>query len=67
MELPGRAGVTGYGGAIRFDPTKPDGTPRKLMDVARLAGMGWRAHIGLAEGIADAYRWYLDHAAEVRV
>jgi len=53
-ELIGR--VVGYRGAIAFDPSKPDGTPRKLLDVGRLARMGWRARTGLAEGLAIAYR-----------
>jgi nucleoside-diphosphate-sugar epimerase len=55
------AAVTGYGGRIVTDPTKPDGTPRKLMDVTRLADMGWRARIGLEEGIAGTYSWFLDN------
>lgn len=54
------ARVTGFQGRIDFDASKPDGAPRKLMDVERLARMRWRASIGLEEGIADAYRWYLD-------
>lgn len=53
-ELVGR--VVGYRGAIAFDPSKPDGTPRKLLDVGRLARMGWRACTPLAEGLAIAYR-----------
>ncbi|KGM88496.1 Nucleoside-diphosphate-sugar epimerase [Roseovarius mucosus DSM 17069] len=56
------AEVTGFQGKISTDPSKPDGTMRKLMDVSRLAEMGWRARIGLREGIEDAYRWYLDQA-----
>ena len=60
------ATVTGFGGRIEFDTSKPDGTPRKLMDVSRLADMGWRAGIGLREGIAGTYQWFLDHAAEIR-
>lgn len=55
------ARATGFQGRIETDPTKPDGTMRKLMDVSRLAAMGWRARIGLEDGIADAYRWYLDN------
>lgn len=47
--------VVGFGGDLRFDPSKPDGTPRKLLDVSRLAELGWRARIGLREGIADTY------------
>lgn len=60
------ARVTGFAGRILTDPAKPDGTMRKLMDVSRLAAMGWRARIGLDEGLAGAYRWYLEHAAEAR-
>ena len=60
------AEVTGFTGRLVFDITKPDGTPRKLMDVSRLADMGWRAHIQLREGLQDAYRWFLSHANEVR-
>ena len=53
------AQLTGFAGKIVFDTSKPDGTPRKLMDVSRLANMGWHAKIGLNEGLADLYRWYL--------
>jgi nucleoside-diphosphate-sugar epimerase len=53
------ADITGFKGRIGTDPTKPDGTMRKLMDVERLGRMGWRARIGLRDGIEDAYRWYL--------
>lgn len=53
------ADVVGYRGAILTDPSRPDGAPRKLMDVSRLASMGWRAKIGLREGLEDTYRWYL--------
>ena len=60
------AGVTGFGGEITFDTSKPDGTLRKLMDVSRLARMGWRARIGLAEGIAETYRWFLANRGLVR-
>ena len=52
------AEVTGFSGRITTDPSKPDGTPRKLMDVSRLADMGWKAGIGLREGIEDTYRWF---------
>ena len=55
------AEVTGFTGRIATDPTKPDGTPRKLMDVSRLANMGWQARIGLNEGIAETYQWFLDN------
>ncbi|SDW79390.1 GDP-L-fucose synthase [Nitrosomonas oligotropha] len=52
------AQVAGFAGKIVFDPSKPDGTPRKLMDVSRLKQMGWSARIGLKDGLEDAYRWY---------
>lgn len=55
------AAVTGYTGRISTDPTKPDGTLRKLMDVSRLAGMGWSAKIGLDQGIAETYAWFLSN------
>jgi GDP-L-fucose synthase len=57
------AEVVGYTGALAFDASKPDGTPRKLLDVRRLAALGWTARIPLREGIADTYRWFLRHAA----
>ena len=60
------AEVAGYGGEIRTDPGKPDGTPRKLLDGGRLAALGWKARIGLREGVADAYAWYLENAATAR-
>ncbi|MDP2857322.1 MAG: GDP-L-fucose synthase [Bacillota bacterium] len=50
--------VVGYEGEVRFDTTKPDGTPRKLLDVSRLTGLGWKARIPLREGIESTYRWY---------
>jgi GDP-L-fucose synthase len=55
------AKAVGYTGQVRFDPGKPDGTPRKLLDISRLSGLGWRARIGLPEGIGATYRWFLDH------
>ena len=60
------AKITGFEGRIETDPSKPDGTMRKLMDVSRLADMGWTATIGLEEGIAETYRWYLDNREAVR-
>lgn len=60
------AEVTGFRGAVRFDTTKPDGTARKLMDVSRLAGMGWRARIPLQQGIAETYEWFLANALTLR-
>ena len=60
------AAVTGYAGRISTDPTKPDGTLRKLMDVSRLAGMGWSAKIGLDQGIAETYAWFLSNQDRYR-
>ena len=57
------ARVTGFQGRLAFDTTKPDGTMRKLMDVGRLARLGWRASTPLEQGIAGTYRWYLDQLA----
>jgi GDP-L-fucose synthase len=50
--------VVGFKGRLVFDASKPDGTPRKLLDVSRLSALGWRAGIGLEEGICDTYRWF---------
>jgi GDP-L-fucose synthase len=54
------ASVTGFAGRIDWDRSKPDGTMRKVMDVARLTALGWRARIPLAEGLRSAYRWFLE-------
>ncbi|MDU8945231.1 GDP-L-fucose synthase [Ovoidimarina sediminis] len=53
------ADVTGFEGDIEFDTSKPDGTPRKLMDVSRLSSMGWRASIALRDGVESTYEWFL--------
>jgi GDP-L-fucose synthase len=55
--------VVGFDGAIATDTTKPDGTPRKLMSAEKLRAMGWAPRIGLEEGIAATYRWFLDNHA----
>jgi len=55
--------ITGYTGEIRFNDSYPDGTPRKLLDVAKLAGLGWQAKITLREGVEQTYRWYCDNVA----
>lgn len=60
------ASVVGYEGSLEFDRSKPDGTPRKLLDVSRLTDLGWRAEIGLRDGLAQTYEWYREHAAGVR-
>jgi GDP-L-fucose synthase len=57
------AAVTGYSGRIAWDPTKPDGTPRKLMDVSRLSALGWRARIALRDGIERTYASFLAEKA----
>jgi GDP-L-fucose synthase len=51
---------------IRFDPSKPDGTPRKLLDVGRIRALGWRHRIGLREGIASSYAWFLENRDRAR-
>ncbi len=53
--------IVGYRGDIVFDTTRPDGTPRKLLDISRLAALGWRASIPLEEGIESTYRWYVQN------
>jgi GDP-L-fucose synthase len=60
------ARVTGFKGRLVWDASKPDGTPRKLMDVSRLAALGWRASIALEEGLAGTYAWFREHVAELR-
>ncbi|MDB2334723.1 GDP-L-fucose synthase [Planktomarina temperata] len=60
------AKVTGFRGKISTDPTKPDGTMRKLMDVGRLSQMGWTARIKIEQGLADTYQWYLANAQTAR-
>ncbi|MBK9435819.1 MAG: GDP-L-fucose synthase, partial [Micrococcales bacterium] len=55
------AEVVGFRGPIAWDTTKPDGTPRKLLDVSRLRDLGWEPQIGLREGIASTYRWFLSN------
>ena len=60
------AAVVGYRGAFAFDTTKPDGTPRKCTDTTRLDALGYRSRIDLAHGIADTYRWFVDHYGQAR-
>jgi len=53
--------VVGFNGDLVFDTSKPDGTPRKLMDVSRLKALGWQASISLEDGLANTYQWFLRH------
>ena len=53
--------ITGYKGDIAYDGSKPDGTPRKLLDVSRLHSLGWKAKTGLREGIKKTYEWYVEN------
>ena len=56
--------VVGYSGSIQYDTGKPDGTPRKLLDVSRVLAMGWRSRIDLRTGLEGTYHWYLSHVQE---
>ncbi|HHJ12573.1 MAG TPA: GDP-L-fucose synthase [Chromatiales bacterium] len=60
-------GIVGYEGELVFDDSKPDGTPRKLVDTSLINGMGWRPRIPLQEGLAATYRWFVEHLDEARV
>lgn len=60
------ANVVGYQGEIHWDTTKPDGTPRKLMDISRLERLGWKAKISLEEGLTKTYGWYLENQHSYR-
>jgi GDP-L-fucose synthase len=57
----------GYTGTLTFDHSKPDGTPRKLLDVSRLHSLGWRPRISLKAGIESTYAWFREHAADARL
>lgn len=61
------AQTVGFKGEIKMDPSKPDGTMRKLMDVSRLERMGWKARISLEDGVRHAWRWYMAHRETARV
>ncbi|MBF0202242.1 MAG: GDP-L-fucose synthase [Desulfamplus sp.] len=60
------AEVTGFQGKLIFDTTKPDGTPRKLLDVSRIKSLGWEAAIGLKEGLINAYDWFVNYQGNFR-
>jgi len=59
--------VIGYTGGLSFDHSKPDGTPRKLLDVSRLHSLGWRPRISLQSGIESTYAWFKEHASDARL
>ena len=59
--------TVGFKGLIRWDSAKPDGTPRKLLDVSKVLGLGWKAAISVEEGIASTYEWFLKNAPEAKV
>lgn len=59
------ARVVGFKGSLRFDVSKPDGTPRKLLDITRLSSLGWSPRIELEMGIESTYRWYSEHYSDV--
>ena len=58
--------VVGFEGELKFDATKPDGAPRKLLDVSRLRDMGWKYEISLEQGLASTYQWFVEHEEEFR-
>jgi GDP-L-fucose synthase len=60
------ADVVGYTGNFVQDPSKPDGTPRKLLDVSKINDLGWKPTVPLREGITTTYKWFLEHRAEIR-
>jgi GDP-L-fucose synthase len=60
------ASAVGYKGKLTYDASKPDGAPRKLMDVSRLRELGWQARIELQEGLQDAYRWFIENQRQAR-
>jgi GDP-L-fucose synthase len=60
------AKVVGFSGGIKFDKTKPDGAPRKLLNVDRLKGLGWEYSVSLEKGLAESYEWFLDNQNSLR-
>ena len=58
--------VVGYPGTVHFDASKPDGTPRKRLDVTRLQELGWKPSVSLQEGLAATYRWFLENHSDLR-
>ena len=60
-------GVVGFKGKIEWDTSRPDGTPRKLLDVSRISALGWKAHISLEDGLRSTYEWYKDSESSATV
>jgi len=60
------ARIVGFSGRVVFDPSMPDGTPRKLLDTNRLTSLGWKPRIGLEEGIRSTYQWFLENIDVIR-
>ena len=58
--------VVGFDGRLEFDPSKPDGTPRKLLDVSRMRSLGWQAQVSLHDGIERTYRWFVENRDSLR-
>jgi GDP-L-fucose synthase len=58
--------VVGFEGEVAFDRSKPDGTPRKLLDVSKMTALGWKPRIALPDGIRSTYRWFVEHASALR-
>ena len=58
--------VVGFDGEIVYDASKPDGTPRKLVDTSKINALGWQAKTGLRDGIENTYRWFLDNVEKLR-
>ncbi len=56
--------VVGFSGEIAWDASKPDGTPRKLLDVSRLTKLGWKSRIRLEDGLRSTYDWWLSHSGK---
>ena len=60
------AKLTGFKGKIVWDTSKPDGTPRKLMDISRLKSLGWESSISLRSGLAETYGWFKNNIEDIR-
>jgi GDP-L-fucose synthase len=59
-------GVVGYTGELKFDPTQPDGTPRKLVDISKIQALGWQPKTTLKEGIEKTYQWFVENYSNIR-